>query len=47
MYDPTQKEEAMPKFTLEMKLVLDPNYCLPNYVPDQEKDYTPSIVNNL
>ena len=37
----------MPKFTPKMKLTLDANYYRPNYVPGQEEDSTPSLVNNF
>ena len=37
----------MPKFTPKMKLALDPSYYPPNYIPTQEEDSTPSLVNNL
>ena len=47
MYNPIEKKEAMPNLTPKMKLALDPNYYLPNYVPDQEEDSTQSLVNNM
>ena len=46
-YDHIQEEEAMPKFTPKIKLPLDPSDYLPNYVPCQKEDSTPSLMNNL
>ena len=45
IYDPPQKEDALPICSSKMKLALDPNYYQQNYMPKQED--APTIVNNL
>ena len=45
IYDPINKEDALPLCDPEIKQALDPNYYALNYVPKQEDG--PTLVENL
>ena len=47
VYDPTFKQDCLPCCSPKDKLALDPDYYPQNYVPHEEEQETPLLIDNL
>ena len=47
VYDHTFKQDPLPYYTPKKKLALDPDYYHQDYDPNEDREDTPLLVNNL